>query len=241
MGEPRVACLEWQDDIAAWVMAQGAPEREEALVAHLATCDRCREEAEALLAVAAVTLTIDPDALGPLVEPPVDLAPLPEYDDQGPVEPPLDLADRISARIRGERRRHVVRRSLLVAVGAAAAALVLVVALGLRGDGGTAPLHGRHFAFAQLPAGATADAEVAKDDVHGSLVELKATGLDPSTTYALWLTPPGGGYADRVPAGTFRPDREGDVDVRLHSALPADDVGRVWATTPDREIALDSA
>jgi anti-sigma factor RsiW len=240
MAEPRVACLEWQDDIAAWVLAQGTPERERALVAHLATCDRCREEADSLLAVAAVGLVVDPEALGPLVEPPVDTAPLPVYDDVE-VEPPSDLADRISARIRGERRRSVLRRSLVAAVGAAAAAIVLVVALGLRGDPGPAALHGRHLAFSEVPAGATADVVVAKDDVHGSLVQLHATGLDPSTTYALWLTPPGGSYNDRVPAGTFRPDRHGDVDVRLHSALPSSDVGRVWATTPDRQLALDTA
>jgi hypothetical protein len=240
MAEPRVACLEWQDDIAAWVMAQAEPERESALVAHLAVCDRCREEAESLLAVAAVSLATDPDALGPLVEPPVEADQLRIYDDEAQADPPHDLADRISARIRGERRRHALRRSALVAVGAAAAAIVVVVALGMRPDGGTAPLQGRHFAFAHVPAGAEADAVVANDDVHGSLVQLKARGLDPSTTYALWLTPPGGGYADRVPAGTFRPDHDGEVDQQLHSALPASAVGRVWATTPDRQIVLDT-
>jgi hypothetical protein len=240
MGEPRVACLEWQDDIAAWVMAQGAPEREEALVAHLARCDRCRDEAQSLLAVAAVGLATDPDAQGPLVEPPVEVEHLPTAEDDLPVEPPVDLADRISARIRGERRRHLLRRSMLVAVGAAAAAIVLVVALGLRPDGGAAPLHGRHFAFAHVPAGATAEAVVANDQARGSLVELKATGLDPAMTYALWLTPPGGRYEDRVPAGTFRPDGDGAVDVRLRSALSTTKVGRVWATTPDRKIVLDT-
>jgi anti-sigma factor RsiW len=239
MGEPRVACLEWQDDLAAWVMAQGAPEREAALVAHLATCDRCREEAESLLAVAAVALGSDPDAAGPLVEPALEPDPRRDVDELG--DPPVDLADRISARIRGERRRQVLRRSVLVAIGAAAAAIALVIGLGLRADHGPAPLQGRHFAFSELPAGAHADAVVATDEGHGSLVQLTASGLDPSMTYALWLTPPGGSYDDRVPAGTFRPDPDGHVDVRLHSALPATEVGRVWATTPDRQLALDTA
>jgi hypothetical protein len=117
---------------------------------------------------------------------------------------------------------------------------VLVVAVGLRSDGGTSTLHGHHFAFARVPAGASADAVVAEDDVHGSLVQLKASGLDPMTTYALWLTPPGGTYEDRVPAGTFRPDPDGHVDLELHSALPAREVGRVLATTPDRRIAHDT-
>ena len=71
-------------------------------------------------------------------------------------------------------------------------------------------------------------------------MELTAEGLDPAVTYALWLTPPGGGYAERVAAGTFRPDEDGKVDVRLRSALPAEDAGRVWATTPEGQIVLDT-
>jgi hypothetical protein len=239
MAEPRVACIEWQDDIAAWVTAQGSPQREAALMAHLEGCERCREEAESLLAVAAVVLATDPDVLSaPLVEPEVEL--VRSFDD-GSTHPPADLADRISARIRGERRRHLVRRSIVAAVGAAAAALVLVVAVGLRSGHDVAPLRGQHFAFAELPAGAAASAVVGTDAVHGSLVQLTASGLDPHTTYALWLTPPGGSYDDRVPAGTFRPDAHGHVDTRLHSALPPSQVGRVWATTPDRHVALDTA
>ena len=41
-------------------------------------------------------------------------------------------------------------------------------------------------------------------------------------------------------AGTFRPDGDGTVDVRLRSALPADEMGRVWATDPDGDVALDT-
>ena len=74
----------------------------------------------------------------------------------------------------------------------------------------------------------------------GSLVALTAEGLDPKATYALWLTPPGGGYRERVAAGTFRPDSDGRVDVRLRSALPAEEMGRVWVTTPEGDIAMDT-
>jgi hypothetical protein len=243
---PREACAEWQGDIASWAVAQGAPEREAALVAHLAGCARCREEADALLAVAAVALAADPDApSAPAVEPDIELDLEVELELDRSFEampdPPVDLADRISARIRRERRSHLVRRSLVAAAGAAAAAAVLVTALSLSSGNDVAPVRGTHFAFAVEPRGADAHAVVGHDDVKGSVVQLTATGLDPTITYALWLTPPGGGYADRVPAGTFRPDGHGKVDVRLHCSLPVDQVGRVWATTPDRQLALDTA
>jgi hypothetical protein len=232
------ACADWRGDIAAWAVAQGGPDREAALVAHLAGCAQCREEADTLLAVAAVALAADPDtASAATVEPDIEV----DRSLRAVPGPPDDLADRISARIRRERRSQLVRRSLVAAAGAAAAAAVLVGALSLRSGGDVAPVRGTHFAFSVEPRGADAEAVVGRDAGKGSVVQLTATGLDPTVTYALWLTPPGGSYADRVPAGTFRPDEHGAVDVRLHCSLPAEQVGRVWATTPDRQLALDTA
>ena len=74
----------------------------------------------------------------------------------------------------------------------------------------------------------------------GSIMELHVSGLDPDTTYSMWLTPPGGDWNDRVAAGTFKPDEDGEVEVRLRCALPAEEMGRAWATTPDGDIALDT-
>lgn len=208
------ACAEWRDHLADWLVARISPEREAALDAHVATCPACRAEAEVLLDVAAVALSADPD--------------LPS---DRPVEPaPPALGDRIVTRIHAERRSRVLRRSLVAAVGGAAAAAVVVVTLIAGGGGTTGDLDGEHFAFRTVPTGGTADATVGHDDGSGSLVQLVATGLDPDTTYALWLTPPGGTYPDRVPAGTFRPDEDGKVDVRLKSAMDPNKVGRVWAT-----------
>jgi hypothetical protein len=239
MAEHHDACAEWREDIAAWAVAQGSPEREAALVAHMAGCAHCRDEADALMAVAAVALAADPyspSAPGAAVEP----EPETERFRSAVPGPPEDLGGRISSRIRRERRGHLVRRSLVAAIGAAAAAAVLVGALSLRGGDGPAPVQGQHFAFSVAPAASDAEAIVGRDEGKGSVVQLTATGLDPTITYALWLTPPGGGYADRVPAGTFRPDKKGTVDVRLHSSLPAAAVGRVWATTPDKKLVLDT-
>ena len=93
--------------------------------------------------------------------------------------------------------------------------------------------------FVRQAEGVDASAVVAPEE-GGSIIELHISGLDPDTTYSMWLTPPGGGYPDRVAAGTFRPDDDGEVEVRLRCALPADEMGRAWATTPDGEIAFDT-
>lgn len=216
------ACPEWRDDLAAWLVAQIAPDREAALAAHLAACPACRGEADSLMAVAAVSLAFDPDASGHPTAP-AD-------------EPRAELAERVVAGVAAERR---ARRAVAAAAVLGVAALLAVFAvLVLRPDGG-ARLDGARVEFALVPRGAAASAVVV-DDVGGSLVELVATGLDPELTYALWLSPPGGSWDDRVAAGTFRPDEHGEVDERLPSALPAEQAGRIWATTPDGDIALDT-
>jgi hypothetical protein len=220
MVEHHTACAAWQDDLAGWLVAQIAPDREALLLDHLATCAACRIEADSLLAVTAVSLATDPDSLS-----------------EGEEEPPAELGDRVLASIGAERRARRRLRTGVVALASAAAAVVAMVAL--QSDGQPARLEGEPVAFTVSPSGATVDAVIA-DEGQGSLVELVATGLDPEITYALWLSPPDGTWDDRVAAGTFRPDEQGEVDVRLRCALPVDEYGRVWATTPDGEIALDT-
>jgi anti-sigma-K factor RskA len=149
--------------------------------------------------------------------------------------PPPDLAERIVARVAAERRRSWRRRAAAVVAAVAAVAVVAV----LVGGDEDPPPRGEPVTFAHLASGVTADATVAPDAA-GSVVVLSATGLDPELTYALWLTPPGGGYRERVAAGTFRSDDDGEVEVTLRSALPAEDAWRVWATTPDGEVAMDT-
>jgi hypothetical protein len=220
MTERPLACAEWQEDLAGWLMAQLPPDREARLVEHLETCASCRAEADSLLGVTAVSLATDPDAT-------VD----------GAEEPSLDLRRRIVATISAERRSRRMARAGIAALAAAAAVVVTVVAL--QTDVRPTPLHGEQVAFTVVPPGAAVEAVIAEED-QGSIVQLAASGLDPGVTYALWLSPPEGTWDDRVAAGTFRPDEHGAVDVRLRCALPADAYGRVWATTPDGKIALDT-
>jgi hypothetical protein len=213
-----LACEAWQPALAGWLVAQLTPAEEAALSAHLATCAACRAEADSLLHISAITLGAD---TGPRA-------------DEEP--PPGDLGERILARVARERRARRLAR-LGLAVSAAAAAVVAAVVL--TDDPGEPALRGEPISFVRHARGVDASAVLAADE-GGSLIELEATGLDPDTTYSLWLTPPGGGYANRVPAGTFRPDEDGDVDVRLRCSLPPEEMGRAWATTPGGGIALDT-
>jgi hypothetical protein len=221
MSELPLACSEWREHLAGWVVAQLGPDDEAALVAHLDECRGCRVEADSLLAVAAVSLGADPGG-----EP---------WERDRDAPPPADLADRIVARVAAERRPRLLARA---AIAVATVAVVGLLAGALLG-GDPAPTGGEPVAFARVAPGVDAAATVRPDDA-GSVIELVADGLDPEVTYALWLTPPGGGYRDRVPAGTFRPDGAGRVDVTLRSALPPDDASRVWATTPDDTVILDT-
>lgn len=156
-------------------------------------------------------------------------------DDAAPL-PPAALGERIGRAIAAERRS--TRRLRVGAAALAAAAVVVVVALAWPRDDDPS-LEGERVAFTVVPEGAEAAAVIAEEG-DGSLVELTAEGLDPDVTYALWLSPPGGRWDDRIAGGTFRPDEDGTVDVRLYCALPVDEYGRVWVTTPEGEIALDT-
>ncbi len=222
--ERRTACHAWQHDVGAWVVAQIDPARERLFDAHRAECDACRHEAASLAAVAAVALGVDP-ARGRL-------------DETEPIDAPeSDLAARIGSAIASERRRRRARRLAAVAAAAAGVTAGAVLAVAALRDPEPRPLRGEAVAFSVVPQGAAAAAVIAADG-EGSIVQLVADGLDPGVTYALWLTRPGGTWDDRVPAGTFRPDAGGHVDVRLRCASAPDEYGRVWATTPDGEIAL---
>jgi len=223
MADQPTACSEWQEDLAAWLVAQIDPVREVRLDAHVAACETCLHEAASLLAVAAATLGADLERGPRAVEQPLDA-------------PSADLGARIDAAITTERRRGRALRFAAVALVVAASVVLVMVA---QRDSRQRPLNGDQVAFRVTPSGATATAVVAAD-AGGSVVQLVADGLDPSVTYALWLTPPDGTWDDRVPAGTFRPDASGHVDARLRCAVAPDEYGRVWATTPDGRIALDT-
>ncbi|MET0727992.1 MAG: anti-sigma factor [Acidimicrobiales bacterium] len=225
MAERPTACEAWQADLAGWLSAQLPPDREAPLADHLAGCETCRAEADSLLAVAAVLLGTDPESSNGGA-------------DQRAVrhQPPPDLGDRILAAVAAtERRGRSVRIGLGLLLAAAAIAAFLVVRIDRSPD----PFPGDAVAFTVTPPGSEVTAVLSPDD-GGTLVQLTATGLEPDVTYALWMSAPDATWQDRVPAGTFRPNEEGRVDATLHCAYPPNKYARVWATTPEGEVALDT-
>ena len=221
MAEHPLACEAWQAAVAGWVVAQLDPHEETALLEHLGGCTPCRDEAASLLDVAAVALGAD---LGPL--------------GADEAAPPVDLGDRVLARVARERRSRWAARAAVAMAATAAAVGAVVVATGVRGADDE-PLRGEAVAFEQLAPGVEASGVLAGDG-DSSMVLLSASGLEPDLTYTMWFTPPGGGYAEREAVGTFRADGAGNVEVDLQSALPLEEVGRVWVTTPDGDVALDT-
>jgi hypothetical protein len=159
MAERPLACEAWQGALAGWLVAQLTPGEEAALADHLSTCEACRAEADSLLHVAAVTLGADalPAASG---EP-----------------PPPDLGDRIVARVARERR---ARRAGRIALAMSAAAGAVVAGVLVARDPGEPALRGEPVAFVRQARGVDATAVLAADDGGGSLLELTATGLDPT-------------------------------------------------------------
>ena len=222
MPEPIPACEAWHQHLAGWVVAQLSPADEADLLAHLQGCDACRAEADGLLAVAAVALGADPGGVPwrPAVdeEPPADLR-RPHHRPGGGRAPPPP----------GPARVHRPRCGGGGAAGSGGGARPTANHR-WRENGSSS--RARHRAC--TPTRSSPRTRAAR------WWSSRPAGSTPAITYALWLTPPGGGYQDRVAAGTFRPDEDGEVDVRLRSALPAHEMGRIWATTPSGEIALDT-
>jgi hypothetical protein len=182
--------------------------------AHVDGCPTCRAALGELRGTAAVLPLVDPEALG-----------------ERPVPPP-DLADRIVRQVRGERRdRRVRRRTRSLIVLGAAAALVLVVGIGvvIARDSGPSTHE-----FAIEAAGVDARYALEAND-EGTAVRFEHQGLDPEDVYWLWLTDASG---QRVSAGTFHGSTDRSTLV-LQSAMASDRAVRIWVTDENDAVVLD--
>jgi anti-sigma-K factor RskA len=189
-----------------------------AVRAHLDGCPACREEAELLAPVAALLPMADPERLG------------------ATVEPPRAMLDGVLRRIHDERtvRDRARRRSMLGRVGAAAAALAVVLAVAVVVLQATeqAP-SGEVVALTAAEAGVEGEA-VIHADPRSTWVELTTSGLSAGETYAVWLEESTG---DRSPMGTFT-GVEGDLYISLYSTLPRARAASIGVSATDGSVVM---
>ncbi len=193
------SCREWRESLGAYALGQLAEEESAGLEAHLDGCPECRAELDSLQSVARMMPLADPERFG--------AAPL----------PPPQLADRVAATIKGERRSLRRRRlrlgfALSGATAAAAAAAVLAIFV-MPGGGG--PGAEQQVTFGSLPPGMKITATL-EPRPFGTEIHMYVEGVRSGTLCRVTLRGPHGA---RLPAGTFRYRYGTDQEAVLSSAL----------------------
>jgi predicted anti-sigma-YlaC factor YlaD len=191
-------CREWRESLGAHALGQLPGDERAGLEAHLEGCPACRAELESLESVARMMPLADPERFG-----------------TSPVPPP-ELADRVAASIRDERRSQRRRRRFGLAFGGAAAAAAAAAALAIFAlGGGSGPETEQRVAFGSLPAGMKITATL-EPRAFGTEIHMYVTGVRSGTLCRVTLRGPRG---IRLAAGTFRYRYGTDEDAVLSSAL----------------------
>jgi len=191
-------CREWRESLGAYALGQLPEEEGAGLEAHLDGCRECRAELEQLDSVARLMPLADPERFG------------------AETPPPPGLADRVAARIAGERRLARRERRLrlgLTLSGATAVAATAVLAIFvLSGGSGAGPE--QRVDFASLPPGMKIAASL-EPHAFGTEIHMYVEGVRSGTLCRVVLR---GRDGARLSAGTFR-YRYGEDDAVLSSAL----------------------
>jgi hypothetical protein len=191
-------CREWRESLGAYALGQLPEDERAGLEAHVDGCRECRAELEQLDSVARVMPLADPERLG------------------APSLPPPGLADRVAARIAGERRTarrgRRLRLGLALSGATAVAAATALAIFVLSGGSGAGPE--QRVDFASLPPGMEI-AAILKPRDFGTEIHVYVEGVRSGTLCRVALR---GRDGARVPAGTFR-YRYGEDDAVLSSAL----------------------
>lgn len=192
-------CRDLRESLGAYALGHSSPEDTAAIEAHLQGCPACRAEAEALAATARLLPLADPGRFGP--------APT----------PPPSLGERISARIRSERRHRRGRRlrAGLALSGVSAAALAAVLAIFVLGSDGDGGAPARHVSFSSVPAGLEIGATL-EPRPFGTEVHVYVKGAPSGALCRVFLRD---GNGMRLSAGSFRYRWGSDSQAVLSSAL----------------------
>lgn len=214
-------------DLAAYLTGKLAPPERARFEAHLDGCPECREEVAALAPTARALEDVAPE-----FEPPADLRAnvLAAVEVAATAEAATPRAPADSPRVR-RRRPLLPRFPRPVALGMAGA-LALAVFVGVRiGDGGSGGGNGPLLAGpVEIEGEMTGPGDVNEGEVvvrrqdSGRAVLFRSTALPvlpKGEYYELWFVGPGDSPSDpnRIPAGTFHPDEQGNTDVLLHAAV----------------------
>lgn len=213
-------CRPWREMLGAYTLGHLSTDERVALEAHVDGCPACSGELEELRPVASALPAADPAHLG------------------ARPAPPADLGDRVSARIRDARKSQVRRRWKVSVAAIAAAAIVAVATLAV--SNAMRPERGSErevFAFPVLPAGviATAFLYPPEEGTPGVEVWLEVEGLEPGSSYAVWVERVSTG--ERVRCGTFDAV-EGQTHIVLPSVVDRADTGAVGVSTAEGQFVM---
>jgi Putative zinc-finger len=195
---------EWRESLGALALGRLPEEERAALEAHLEACAECRAELASLEGVARLMPLADPERFA--------TAP----------QPPPELADRVAATIRSERRAEKRRRWRLgfALGGATVAVAAALLALFVLPSGGPSP--DQQVRFGSLPPGMEIAATL-EPRAYGTEIHMYVSGVRSGTLCRVYLRGAGGA---RSSAGSFRYRWGGDGEAVLSSAL---DVARTRA------------
>jgi hypothetical protein len=220
-------CSDRHDDIVDALTGNLSDERKVEFEAHTRSCAGCADEMQRLGPVASLLQSsdVDPDAVSRFDMPPAGL--------RARVTEAIEQARSEDSTVRRLEPRRRARR-ISLAVLAAAVVLAVVAIVGLRhSNPGTRP---DQVALAAKPAapGSSATASLSPQP-YGTAIDLKVTGLNEGTVYALWLADASG---TRSPAGTFVAGHDGKAALDTSTALPRDKAVKIWITDPHDTTVL---
>ena len=228
VGAMTEACVDRHDDIVDALTGNLSGEREAEFEAHTRSCAGCAREVRQLSSVASQLHDgeLDLDAVARFDEPPGALG--------TSVTQGIEQARTEDSNVRPLQARR--RRSSRIALAVLAAAVVLaaVAFVGLNHSSPGARPEQVALAPKDIAPGASATAALSPQ-AYGISIDLKVSGLDDGTVYALWLADASG---TRSPAGTFVASHDGKATLDTSTALPRDRAVKIWITDPTDATVL---
>jgi Putative zinc-finger len=205
--EPVSGCEQWHGAIAVDALGALAPEERAGLLAHLDGCADCRAVARELGQTASVLALVDDDDVSAMST------------------VPPDLTERVLGSLHDDallarRRRRVRTGGVVVAIGAIAASLVLVLALG---SPAAAPSH-TEVLSGPSTASATATLTATSWGTAGTLHE---HGLPPHGIYQVAMRTATGAWWT---VASYRGVRGGAVDVPMSCFVPLAQITAIRVT-----------